>query len=65
MPLTAWSAPLANADDELAAMELARRVSARDVGDETLTRLELAFDDLAMAYPVTHRLSCWSACVTS
>jgi transcriptional regulator with XRE-family HTH domain len=49
----AWSAPPTSADDELAAIELARRVAATDVGDETLTRLELAFDDLAMAYPVT------------
>lgn len=40
-------------DDEVAAIELARRVAASDVGDETLTRLELAFDELAMAYPVT------------
>ncbi|MGH3879853.1 MAG: helix-turn-helix domain-containing protein [Actinophytocola sp.] len=49
----AWSAPPTSADDELAAIELARRVAATDVGEETLTRLELAFDDLAMAYPVT------------
>jgi transcriptional regulator with XRE-family HTH domain len=49
----AWSAPPTSADDELAALELARRVAATDVGDETLTRLELTFDDLAMAYPVT------------
>ncbi|GAB3431033.1 hypothetical protein GCM10027436_04700 [Actinophytocola sediminis] len=40
-------------DDELAAVELARRVAASDVGEETLTSLELAFDELAMAYPVT------------
>jgi transcriptional regulator with XRE-family HTH domain len=49
----AWSALPTSADDELAAIELARRVAATDVGDETLRRLELAFDDLAMAYPVT------------
>lgn len=52
-PLTPWQAPLTSEHDELAALELARRVAASDVGDETLTRLELAFDDLAMAYPVT------------
>jgi transcriptional regulator with XRE-family HTH domain/tetratricopeptide (TPR) repeat protein len=52
-PLTAWGAPAPTVDDELAAVELARRVAASDVGDETLTYLELAFDDLAMAYPVT------------
>ncbi|MBT2415251.1 helix-turn-helix transcriptional regulator [Streptomyces sp. ISL-12] len=40
-------------DDESAAWELARRVQASDVGSETLCRLERAFDDLAMAYPVT------------
>ncbi|MGP2437034.1 helix-turn-helix transcriptional regulator [Streptomyces sp. JW3] len=40
-------------DAEVAAWELARRVQASDVGPETLTRLETAFDDLAMAYPVT------------
>jgi transcriptional regulator with XRE-family HTH domain len=40
-------------DDEVAAIELARRVAASDVGHETLHRLESAFDDLAMAYPVT------------
>ncbi|HEU5471025.1 MAG TPA: XRE family transcriptional regulator [Actinophytocola sp.] len=45
--------PTATADDEVAAVELARRVAASDVGAETLTRLEQAFDDLAMAYPVT------------
>lgn len=40
-------------DDEINAWELARRVQASDVGPETLTRLERAFDDLATAYPVT------------
>ncbi|MEV0233067.1 hypothetical protein [Nonomuraea sp. NPDC050786] len=40
-------------DDELGALELARRVAASDVGAETLERLETAVDDLAMAYPVT------------
>ncbi|NRN66077.1 hypothetical protein GC106_32950 [Kibdelosporangium sp. 4NS15] len=39
------------ADDELAAVELARRITASDVSDETLTRLETAFDDLATSYP--------------
>lgn len=53
VPLTAWNAALPSADDELAAIELGRRVAASDVGDETLTHLERAFDDLAMAYPVT------------
>ncbi|MDH6135814.1 transcriptional regulator with XRE-family HTH domain [Kitasatospora sp. MAA4] len=38
-------------DDELDAMELARRVTASDVGSETLLRLELAFHDLARKYP--------------
>ncbi|MEV0382903.1 helix-turn-helix transcriptional regulator [Nonomuraea sp. NPDC050643] len=40
-------------DDEIAAMELARRAAASDVGGETLQRLELAADDLASAYPST------------
>jgi tetratricopeptide (TPR) repeat protein len=53
VPLTARSASPPTADDEVAAIELARRVAASDVGEETLTHLELAFDDLAMAYPVT------------
>jgi transcriptional regulator with XRE-family HTH domain len=38
---------------ELEAVELARRVAASDLGPETLTRLEVAVDDLATAYPVT------------
>ncbi|TGA88443.1 transcriptional regulator [Streptomyces sp. MZ04] len=37
-------------DDDLEALELARRVEASDVGTETLDRLEEAFDGLAMAY---------------
>jgi len=40
-------------DDEMDAWELARRVQASDVGAETLDRLELAFDELATAYPNT------------
>ncbi|QIK09398.1 helix-turn-helix domain-containing protein [Streptomyces sp. ID38640] len=40
-------------DDEFDAYELARRVSASDVGAETLLRLENAFDELAMKYPVS------------
>lgn len=52
-PLTSWGSNSATSDDEVAAIELARRVAVSDVGDETLTRLELAFDELAMAYPVT------------
>jgi hypothetical protein len=42
-----------NSDDEFDALELARRVSASDVGKETLSRLEHAFDKLAMKYPVS------------
>jgi transcriptional regulator with XRE-family HTH domain len=41
------------AGDELAALELARRAEASDVGDGTCERLELAVDDLAVAYPGT------------
>ncbi|WP_432095856.1 helix-turn-helix transcriptional regulator [Streptomyces sp. bgisy100] len=40
-------------DDEFDAYELARRVGASDVGKETLRRLENAFDELAMKYPVS------------
>jgi transcriptional regulator with XRE-family HTH domain len=42
--------PTAALDDEIEALELARRASATDVGAETLERLELAVDDLAIAY---------------
>ena len=41
------------AGDELEALELARRAEASDVGDGTCGRLELAVDDLAVAYPGT------------
>lgn len=40
-------------DDEIQAMEFARRVAASDVGPETLRQLEIAVDDLAVAYPGT------------
>jgi tetratricopeptide (TPR) repeat protein len=40
-------------DDELDALELAQRVAASDIGAETLARLELLVDDLAMKYSVT------------
>ncbi|MES9559808.1 MULTISPECIES: helix-turn-helix domain-containing protein [unclassified Streptomyces] len=49
-----WVAPTEpSSDDEFDALELARRVSASDVGKETLGRLEHAFDELAMKYPVS------------
>ncbi|HEY3955594.1 MAG TPA: helix-turn-helix transcriptional regulator [Streptosporangiaceae bacterium] len=41
------------ASDELAALELARRAAASDVGAATIARLELAVDELAVAYPGT------------
>ncbi|MBO2449081.1 helix-turn-helix domain-containing protein [Actinomadura barringtoniae] len=37
--------------EELEAVELARRVAASDVGEETMAALEAAVDDLASAYP--------------
>ncbi|MFC5161107.1 hypothetical protein ACFPOI_20285 [Nonomuraea angiospora] len=40
-------------EGEIEALELGRRVAASDVGNETLDRLELAVDDLAMAYQGT------------
>lgn len=39
--------------DEIEALELARRAGASDVGDGVLDMLELAVDDLAVAYPGT------------
>ncbi|MEU0846042.1 helix-turn-helix transcriptional regulator [Streptomyces sp. NPDC005962] len=42
-----------SSNDEFEAWELMRRVAASDVGEETLDRLEVAFDGLAMAYPIT------------
>jgi transcriptional regulator with XRE-family HTH domain len=41
------------AGDEIAALELARRAAASDVGNGTCERIELAVDDLAAAYPRT------------
>jgi len=41
------------ADDEIAALELARRAEASDVGGGAVERLELTVDDLAVAYPAT------------
>jgi transcriptional regulator with XRE-family HTH domain len=40
-------------DDEIAALELARRAEASDVGNTVLEQLELTVDDLATAYPGT------------
>jgi transcriptional regulator with XRE-family HTH domain len=47
----AHGAVAAAGGDEIAALELARRAGASDVGDGTCERLELAVDDLAVAYP--------------
>ncbi len=47
------SLPRRNVDDEEDAFELARRVAASDIGEETIGRLEAAVDDLAVRYPVT------------
>jgi transcriptional regulator with XRE-family HTH domain len=41
------------AGDEIAALELARRAAASDVGAAVVERLELAVDELAVAYPGT------------
>jgi hypothetical protein len=43
----------APADDEIAALELARRAGASDVGDDMPGLLAVAVDDLATAYPGT------------
>ena len=45
--------PPAEVDDELDAIELGRRVSASDVGEETILRIEAAVDDLAIRYSLT------------
>lgn len=51
---TVWLArPHFSEGDEQDALELARRVAASDVGDETLTRLEAVVDELAIAYSKT------------
>jgi transcriptional regulator with XRE-family HTH domain len=44
---------LAGADDEIAALEFARRAEASDVGNSVVEQLELTVDDLATAYPRT------------
>ena len=49
----AGSAIATAAGDEIAALELARRAAASDVGDSTCERIELVVDDLATAYPRT------------
>ncbi len=51
---SAWlAAPQLNEANEHEALELARRVGASDVGDETLVRMEAVVDELAVAYPKT------------
>ncbi len=45
--------PAFDDDDEIEAIELARRVAASDVGAETISRLEWAVDDLATLYSVS------------
>lgn len=39
--------------DEIAALELSRRVTASDIGNATLVQLEQAFDSLAVEYQMT------------
>lgn len=51
--LAAWQGAGLSEEDEAAAVELARRARASDVGMETLRRLEQAVDDLAIRYPAT------------
>lgn len=40
-------------EDEIAALEFARRAAASDTGQDTIRRLEQTVDDLAIAYPGT------------
>jgi hypothetical protein len=49
-PMITYQAP---ESDEIEALELARRVAASDVGEETISRLETAVDDLASSYSTT------------
>jgi transcriptional regulator with XRE-family HTH domain len=49
----ALSAGVLDADDEISALELARRAEASDVSAGTVERIEFAVDDLAVAYPGT------------
>jgi transcriptional regulator with XRE-family HTH domain len=44
---------VSNQDGELDALDLARRITASDVGADVLDRLETAVDDLACAYSTT------------
>jgi transcriptional regulator with XRE-family HTH domain len=48
-----WPGGPDGSDDELAAVEFARRAAASDAGEATVSRLERAVDDLATAYPGT------------
>ena len=48
--LSATRTPVPVAGDEIAALELARRAVASDVGDATCERIELAADSMAVAY---------------
>ncbi len=50
---TAPPEPPDGEDDELEALELARRAAASDVGEATISRLEQVADDLATRYSVT------------
>jgi hypothetical protein len=50
-PATTWDDSAA--DDEIAALDLVRLAQASDVGTGTVERLELAVDELAIAYPGT------------
>jgi transcriptional regulator with XRE-family HTH domain len=52
-PGTGIQAPEFIPEGELDALELVRRVTATDIGEETLAGLEAAFDHLAISYPVT------------
>ncbi|WP_263168960.1 helix-turn-helix domain-containing protein [Streptomyces sp. SCSIO ZS0520] len=50
VPATLSKSVRSECDDEIEAFELARRVVASDVGNETLSRLEGVFHDLATKY---------------
>ncbi|GAB3502213.1 helix-turn-helix domain-containing protein [Amycolatopsis cihanbeyliensis] len=47
-----WLAPAID-DGEIEALQLLHRIDASDVGAETLERLEVVVDELAVAYPTT------------
>ena len=53
LQMASWQGGLLSTGDEQEALELARRVAASDVSNETLSRLEGIVDELAIRSPTT------------